>query len=87
MVGSALGDEVGLEVGEGELLGVALGVKDSVSDGSGAIVSVTVGVLRMGSEESLQPKKLESINTVPTAPTTKFVLLSDFKLHGLNGTV
>ena len=61
----------------------------ALSDGSGATVSVAggVGTVLVGSDESLQPKKLESINAVPMTPTIRFVLLSDFKLHCLYGTV
>jgi hypothetical protein len=70
-------------------------VEDSVTDGSADGVSVAtgvsvadgVGLVRSESVDSLQPKKLERINTVPTAPTMRFVLLSDFKLHCLNDTI
>jgi hypothetical protein len=77
-------------VAEGEgLAPLGLGVEDSVADGSSLEVSVAVGVgtLRFESEESLQPKKLARMNTVPTTPTIRFVLLSDFKLHCLNDTI
>ena len=79
LAGEALGDSVG----------AGLGVADTVFTGSGVTVSTTVGVgaLWIGSDESLQPKNVESIKTVPTAPITKFVLLGDFKLNGLDGTV
>jgi hypothetical protein len=77
----------GSEVGESD--GLELGVADSLIDGCGVGVSVTAGVgaLRSGSEVSVQPKKLERITTEPTAPTMRFVLLSDFKLNCLNGAV
>ncbi len=92
MVESAVkaGDEALVEGSVmGESVGLALGVADSVIDGCGVEVSETSGVetLRSGSEEPVQPKKLERINTVPTAPITMFVLLSDFKLHCLNGAI
>lgn len=72
-----------------EFDGVAEGVSDSLTDGCGIGVSVTTGAgaLRTGSEVSVQPKKLERIKTVPTAPIIRFVLLGDLKLDCLNGTV
>jgi hypothetical protein len=91
MVASAVkaGDEA-LEVGsEAFADGVGSGVADSVTGGCEIGVSVTegVGTLRSGSEVSVQPKKLERIKTVPTTPTIRLVLLRDFKLNCLNGTV
>ena len=67
--------------------GVGSGVADSLTDGSRVSVTEGVGTLRSGSEVSVQPKKLERIKTVPTTPTIRLVLLSDFKLNCLNGTV
>lgn len=77
-------------VAEGEgLAPLGLGGKDCVADGSGVGVCIAggVGEVRFESEESLQPKKLARMNTVPTTPTIRFVLLSDFKLHCLNDTI
>ena len=69
--------------------GVGSGVPDSLTDGCELGVSVPkgVGVFRSDSELSVQPKKLESIKTVPTTPTIRLVLLGDFKLNCLNGAV
>jgi hypothetical protein len=81
------GDEA-LEVGsEAVADGVGSGVADSLTDGSWVSVTEGVGTLRSGSEVSVQPKKLERIKTVPTTPTSRLALLSDFKLNCLNGTV
>ena len=80
--------EEALEVGsEAVADGVGSGVADSLADGSKVSVTEGVGTLRSGSEVSVQPKKLERIKTVPTTPTSRLVLLSDFKLNCLNGTV
>jgi hypothetical protein len=89
MVESAVkaGDEA-LEVGtEAVADGVGSGVADSLTDGSGVSVTEGAGTLRSDSEVSVQPKKLERIKTVPTTPTSRLALLSDFKLNCLNGTV
>jgi hypothetical protein len=68
---------------------LGLGVEDSVADGStvGVCIAGGVGTVRFESEESLQPKKLARMNTVPTTPTIRFVLLSDFKLQCLNDAI
>jgi hypothetical protein len=82
------GDEAlafGSAVGESD--GVGSGAADSLTDGSKVFVTEGVGALRSGSEVSVQPKKLERIKTVPKTPTIRLVLLSDFKLNCLNGTI
>jgi hypothetical protein len=90
MVASAVkaGDEaLVVASGVGESDGVGSGAADSVTDGFGVSVTEGVGTLRSGSEVSVQPKKLERIKTVPKTPTIRLVLLSDFKLNCLNGTI
>ena len=80
--------EEALEVGsEAVADGVGSGVADSLADGSKVSVTEGVGTLRSGSEVSVQPKKLARIKTVPTTPTSRLALLSDFKLNCLNGAV
>lgn len=77
--------------GEVDSLGaeVCVGVGDSVGVGSAFGVSVCVGTstLVSGSEELPDPKKLQRMKTVTTAPTMAFVLLRDLKLHGFNYAV
>ena len=95
MVASAAktGDEtlVGVSaVGDCEGLGsLGLGVEDSVAEGStvGVLVAGGVEALIIESGELLHPKKLERMNAVPTTPTIRFVLLSDFKLHCLDDAI
>jgi hypothetical protein len=89
MVVSAVkaGDDA-LLVGSGVVAdGVGSGVADSLTNGSGVSVTEGVRTLRSGSEVSVQPKKLARIKTVPTTPTSRLALLSDFKLNCLNGAV
>ncbi len=78
-------DALGLVVG----LVMGVGVGDSVGVGSAVGVCVCVGVLTLvsGSEELPDPKKLQIMKTVTTAPTMALVLLRDLKLHGLNYAV
>ena len=69
--------------------GLGVGVAVSIVDGStvGVFVTTGVSILCSGSDEPPQLKKLQRINTLPTAPTSAFVLLRDLKLHGLNHAV
>jgi hypothetical protein len=68
---------------------MGVGVGDSVDVGSAVGVCVCVGVLTLvsGSDELPDPKKLQRMKTVTTAPTMALVLLRDLKLHGLNYAV
>lgn len=79
---------VGLATGTGvsatEAVGVGSAIGSCVGLGSQVLRS---GVLRSEFEEPPHPKKDDRINTVPRTPTMRFVLLSDFKLHGLNDSV
>ena len=83
MVGSVSGavDALGLVV--------AVGVGGSVGVGSAVGVCACVGALTLvsGSEELPEPKKLQRMKTVTTAPMMELVLLRDLKLHGLNYAV